>query len=66
MGKISNYLEMIEDIQNRTPQKEQFVQETVLSHTGNCFFWLRKNRKNGNRLLKSSCILSRRSTLWTS
>lgn len=22
MGKISNYLEMIEDIQNRTPQKE--------------------------------------------
>ncbi len=24
MGKISNYLEMIEDIQNRTPQKEAF------------------------------------------
>ena len=25
MGKISNYLEMIEDIKNKTPEKEAFL-----------------------------------------
>ena len=60
MGKISNYLEMIEDIKNKTPEKEAFVQETVLLHTGNCFFWLRKTEKVGKRRTKKGISISSR------
>lgn len=61
MGKISNYLEMIEDIKNKTPEKEAFCTGNSSLTYRELFLLVKEKQKSGKRRLKRNCISSRRS-----
>ena len=45
MEKITNYLELIQQIQDITPEKEAFVQQAEVLHTASFMLWQKKSRE---------------------
>lgn len=45
MEKITNYLELIQQIQDITPEKRLFVQQAEVLHTASFMLWQKKSRE---------------------